>query len=209
VTIQGFLGFLEQDAANSDPERFRKDIQRIREATETMQQLLNELLELSRIGRLLNPSQEMAFADLVQEALERVAGAILERGVQVTVASPLPWVYGDRSRLVEVVQNLVDNAIKFMGNQPKPQIEIGVKHKRDETIFFVADNGIGVAPQYHEKIFGLFERLNSTIEGTGVGLALAKRIIEVHGGRIWVESEGQGKGSTFYFTIPQAQGGTL
>jgi PAS domain S-box-containing protein len=208
VTIQGFLGFLEQDAANSDPERFRKDIQRIREATETMQQLLNELLELSRIGRLLNPSQEMAFADLVQETLGRVAGAILERGVQVTVASPLPWVYGDRSRLVEVVQNLVDNAIKFMGNQPSPQIEIGVKQQGDETLFYVADNGIGIAPQYHEKIFGLFERLDSTIEGTGVGLALAKRIIEVHGGRIWVESEGQGNGSIFYFTVPQAPGGT-
>ncbi|MBN2115856.1 MAG: PAS domain S-box protein [Anaerolineales bacterium] len=209
VTIRGFLGFLEQDAANRDLERFREDIQHIREATETMQQLLNELLELSRIGRLLNPSQEMAFADLVQEALERVAGAIAERGVQVTVASPLPWVYGDRSRLMEVVQNLVDNAIKFMGNQPEPQVKIGVKQQGDETMFFVADNGIGIAPQYYEKIFELFERLDPTIEGTGVGLALVKRIIEVHGGRIWVESEGQGKGSTFYFTLPQAPGGTL
>jgi signal transduction histidine kinase len=116
---------------------------------------------------------------------------------------------GDQPRLVEVVQNLVDNAIKFMGNQPKPQIEIGVKQQGDETIFYVADNGIGIALQYQEKIFGLFERLDPTIEGTGVGLALVKRIIEVHGGRIWVESDGPGQGSTFYFTLSHTSGGTL
>jgi PAS domain S-box-containing protein len=208
VTVRGFLGFLEQDAANGDLERLRKDMQRIREATDTMQQLLNDLLELSRIGRMMNPPQELAFAALVQDALERLASPLTERGVQVTVASPLPQVYGDRPRLVEVVQNLVENAIKFCGDQPEPRITIGSKHLRDDVVFFVADNGIGIAPQYHEKIFGLFERLDPTIEGTGVGLALVKRIIEAHGGRIWVESEGQGQGSTFYFTLPPAQGGT-
>jgi PAS domain S-box-containing protein len=209
VTVRGFLGFLEQDAANGDLERLRKDMQRIREATDTMQQLLNDLLELSRIGRVMNPPQELAFADLVQDALERLASPIVERGLQVTVASPLPRVYGDRPRLVEVLQNLVENAIKFCGDQPEPRITIGSKHLGDEVVFSVADNGIGIAPQYHEKIFGLFERLDPTIEGTGVGLALVKRIIEVHGGRIWVESEGQGQGSTFYFTLPQPEGGTI
>jgi PAS domain S-box-containing protein len=209
VTIRGFLGFLEQDATKGDLERLRKDMQRIREATDTMHQLLNQLLELSRIGRLINPPQKVAFGDIVQDALARVASRIAERNVQVTVTSPLPQVYGDRPRLVEVVQNLVENAIKFMGDQPAPRLDIGMQPRGQEMVWYVADNGIGIDPRYQEKVFGLFERLDPTIEGTGVGLAIVKRIIEVHGGRIGVESEGLGRGSTFYFTLPPAPGGTL
>lgn len=203
VTITGFLGFLEQDAVKGNLERLRGDIQRIGEAANTMQQLLNELLELSRIGRLMNSPQKVAFESLVQDALARVAGPIAERDVRIRVMPLLPRVYGDRMRLVEVIQNLLDNAVKFLGEQPQPQIDIGVTIRNDEIIFYVADNGIGIEPQYHNKIFGLFERLDPAVEGTGVGLALVKRIIEAHGGRIWVESEG-GKGATFYFTLPFA-----
>ncbi|NJN79528.1 MAG: GHKL domain-containing protein [Anaerolineales bacterium] len=107
-------------------------------------------------------------------------------------------------RLVEVVQNLVDNAAKFMGNQFNPKIEIGFKEDESESIFFVRDNGIGIDSNYHEKIFELFNKLNPDAEGTGIGLALVKRIIEVHGGKIWVESE-VGKGATFYFTLTNAE----
>jgi signal transduction histidine kinase len=110
-------------------------------------------------------------------------------------------VYGDRTRLTEVIQNLVDNAIKFMGNQPKPQVTIGaVTNKANETIFFVRDNGIGIEKPYHERVFTLFNKLNTDTEGTGIGLTLVKRIVEVHKGRIWIESE-LGKGTTFYFTL--------
>jgi signal transduction histidine kinase len=207
ITIRGFLGYLTQDALSGNVERLQADIARITDATDTMQDLLNDLLELSRIGRLMNPPEAAPFEAIVREALKRVEGRLTACEVQVEIAPGLPMISGDQPRLVEVVQNLVDNAIKFMGNQPKPQIKIGVKQQGDETLFFVADNGIGIVPQYHEKIFGLFERLDPMIEGTGVGLALVKRIIEVHGGRIWVESEGQGNGSTFYFTVPQAPGG--
>jgi signal transduction histidine kinase len=114
-------------------------------------------------------------------------------------------VHGDRIRLIEVIQNLVDNAVKYMGDQPEPHIHIGT-HGRDGTgypIFFVKDNGMGIDQGYHQKVFGLFEKLNPQSEGTGIGLALIKRIIEVHGGRIWVESAGLGQGSTFYFTLPE------
>jgi signal transduction histidine kinase len=203
VTLKGFLGFLEQDAMNADIERLQKDIQRIREATDTMHQLLNDLLELSRIGRLVNPSQQIAFDEVARGAVERVAGQITERGVQVNIAPNLPLVYGDRPRLIEVLQNLIDNAVKFMGDQPHPVIEIGMEPREDEPIFFVADNGVGIDPRYHEKVFGLFERLDQFVDGTGIGLALVKRIVELHGGHIWVESKGQGHGSTFYFTLPQ------
>jgi signal transduction histidine kinase len=111
-------------------------------------------------------------------------------------------VYVDRARLVEVLQNLVDNAAKFMGDQPEPLIEIGMRTGNKPPIFLVRDNGLGIDPHYHDKVFGLFDKLDPKSEGTGIGLALVKRIIEVHGGRIWVESAGLGHGSTFCFTLP-------
>jgi signal transduction histidine kinase len=96
----------------------------------------------------------------------------------------------------------VDNAAKFMGEQPAPRIEIGMREAGGQPVFCVADNGIGIDPAYHEKVFGLFDKLDPKSEGTGIGLALVKRILEVHGGRIWVESEGLGKGAAFCFTLP-------
>jgi signal transduction histidine kinase len=100
------------------------------------------------------------------------------------------------------MQNLLDNAAKFMGDQPEPRIEIGQRGtEQGKPIFYVKDNGMGVAPEYHERIFGLFNKLDARSEGTGVGLALVQRIVEVHQGRIWIESE-LGQGSTFLFTLP-------
>jgi signal transduction histidine kinase len=101
-----------------------------------------------------------------------------------------------------VSENLIDHAIKYTEDQTNPVTEIGIRNQMDESIFYVKDNGMGIEIRYHTRIFGLFEKLNPIIEGTGIGLALVKRIIETHGGKIWVESEGQGKGSTFCFTIP-------
>jgi signal transduction histidine kinase len=118
----------------------------------------------------------------------------------VEITPGLPAVYGDRARLVEVVQNLIDNACKFMGEQPHPQIEIGARQADGEMVFYVRDNGIGIEPRYHEQIFGLFDKLDPTSEGVGIGLALVKRVVETHGGSVWIESE-VGAGSTFCFTL--------
>jgi signal transduction histidine kinase len=202
ITISGFVGLLETDAKSGNTEKFKSDLQRINEAAEKMRRLLNELLELSRIGRLVNPPSDTPFAKIAEEALSLTRGRLMAGDIKVIVEKDLPIVQGDRPRLVEVLQNLIDNAAKFMGDQPTPRIEIGARKQNDEHIFFVKDNGIGVPPALHEKIFGLFDKLDPKSEGTGIGLALAKRIVEVHGGRIWVESEGQGKGSMFCFTLP-------
>ena len=204
ITIKGFLGFLREDAEKGDLARLTKDVDRISDAGDKMQVLLNELLELSRVGRFVNPSEVIPFNELVSEARQLVQGRIQARGVQVDIHPNLPDIYGDRQRLVEVLQNLIDNAVKFMGNQAAPRIEIG-RHEfgaDGKPIFFVRDNGIGIAPEYHERIFGLFNKLDAQAEGTGAGLAIVKRIIEVHGGRIWIESEA-GKGATFFFSLPQ------
>lgn len=203
VTISGFIGFLERDYEKKDFSKFSDSIERIKNAADKMQALLNDLLELSRIGRIMNPPVEVPFEQIVQEALELLHGSIQAKGVKVEIESDLPTIYGDRLRLVEVVQNLVENAIKFMGNQPNPCIQIGTwgQDAENMSIFYVQDNGQGIDPQYSERIFGLFNKLDAKAEGTGIGLTIVKRIIEFHKGRIWVESE-EGKGSTFYFTLP-------
>jgi signal transduction histidine kinase len=205
VTINGFLGYLKGDAASGNSERVELDIQRIQDAVDKMHLLLRELLELSRIGRIMNPAEDIPFGDLVREVLEIVHGRLEERGVTVLTQPDLPAVHGDRQRLIEVLQNLVDNAAKYTGKQVAPRIEIGQYGEEDEDklIFHVRDNGMGIPREHHERIFGLFDKLDPKSDGTGVGLALVKRIIEVHGGRVWVESEA-GMGSTFYFTIPRA-----
>ena len=202
ITIKGFLGLLEQDAAAGDMDKMKSDATRISDAVDKMQQLLQELLELSRIGRLMNPPEEVLLDELVRDAVDMVAGRLAERGVRVEIAPNLPVVYGDCIRLREVLENLVDNAVKFMGDQSEPCVEIGARRDGEETVFYVRDNGIGIEPRYHEKVFELFDKLEPQTEGTGVGLAIVKRIVEVHGGRIWVESEGTGQGSTFCFTLP-------
>ncbi|MCC6569520.1 MAG: PAS domain S-box protein [Anaerolineales bacterium] len=206
ITIKGFLGFLSEDARSGNAERLEGDINRIGSATDKMHKLLDDLLELSRIGRMMNDSVEIDFTDLVLVARDILHRRFEERRVNVIMTAAFPKVYGDRQRLLEVAQNLLDNAAKFMGDQPQPIIEVGQINSSNEgfATFYIRDNGIGIAPQYHERIFGLFNRLNPNIEGTGVGLALAKRIVEFHGGRIWVESR-VGEGATFYFTLPQAR----
>ncbi len=204
ITIGGFVGFLERDALAGNVERMQADITRINDAVARMQRLLGELLELSRIGRKMNPPEAIAFEVIVREAVALVQGRIATGGVEVEIAPSLPTVYGDRTRLVEAVQNLVDNAVKFMGDQPQPRVAVGARQDGEQFVFYVSDNGMGIAPQYQDKVFGLFEKLDPNSEGTGIGLAIVKRIIETHGGKIWAESEGAGQGSTFCFTLPQS-----
>ena len=201
VTINGYLGYIEEDARSGNLKRLMRDTRRIQDATNKMHALLTELLELSRIGRVMNAAEDVPFADIVKDALEITRGQLESRRVTIRIQPDLPTIHGDRQRLIEVLQNLLDNAAKYMGAQPEPQIEIGQYGEVDgKSIFFVKDNGTGIAPEYHERVFGLFNKLDSSSDGTGIGLALVKRIIEVHEGRIWVESE-LGKGSTFYFTL--------
>jgi signal transduction histidine kinase len=147
---------------------------------------------------------EFSFQNLVQEVLHAVAGPIAARGVEVQVSARDVTLFGDRPRLVEIWQNLVENAVKFMGEHAAPRLEIGLERQGLDTVFFVCDNGIGIDPHYQGKIFGIFEKLDARSEGTGIGLALIKRIVELYEGTIWVESAGEGQGACFRFTLPGA-----
>ena len=201
VTIEGFLGLLDGDLDDPDAARRREDIRTIHKATERMKRLLDEIIELSRAGRVIDPHDGVALGELAEAAVAQAAGPLRERGIDVVIARDMPTVRCDRVRMLEVLQNLVENAVKYMGDQAEPRITIGAREDEGVTVITVADNGIGIDPRYHEKIFELFDQLDPSREGTGLGLALVKRIVSVHGGRVWVESEGEGRGATFCFTL--------
>jgi PAS domain S-box-containing protein len=202
ITIKGYIGMLSEDLLEMDTHAVQSDLSRISLAADKMGSLLDDLLELSRIGRMVNPPESVSLVELAKEVLEILEGRLKGNGVNVKLSSDLPVVFSDRTRLFEVLQNLIENAVKYLGDEPRPRIVIGARHDGNETVCYVRDNGIGIEPRFHDKIFGLFDQLDPKVEGTGIGLALVKRIVEVLGGRIWVESEGKGCGSTFCFTVP-------
>ena len=202
VTIKNYVGSIGRDLQNGNYERAREDISRVLNGTDKMQETIRDLLELSRIGRIISPSEEIDSNQLIQDALTRADALIRSKNISLKVASNLPNIRGDRIRLREVLENLISNAAKYMGGITYPLIEIGAREQETEVIIYVKDNGIGIDPRYHTRIFNLFEKLDPSIDGTGIGLALVKRIVEYHGGRVWVESNGLGEGSTFYFTLP-------
>lgn len=202
ITIRGFLGYVREAAEVGNMARLDRDLRRIVDATERMQTLLADLLELSRVGRVTSQPELIATHTLVTDVVELLHGRLQSVHAQVTIMENLPPIYGESKRIFEVFQNLIDNAAKFMGDQPAPHIEVGVRgEKNGMPVFFVRDNGMGVAREYQDQIFGLFNKLDVSREGTGVGLALVKRIVEFHKGRIWVESD-HGRGATFLFTLP-------
>jgi len=202
ITIKGFLGMLIDDAKNGKFDRMEKDISRISNAADKMQSLLDDLLQLSRIGRIVNPSTEFSMTEIVKDTTDLLQGIIKQKNIKISIQEGMPIVVADKARISEVFQNLIENAIKYSNpEQKEPLIEIGCKLIEEKVHYYVKDNGIGIKKEYHQKIFELFEKLDSNSEGTGIGLAFVKRIIELHRGKIWVESDGVGKGSTFFFYL--------
>jgi signal transduction histidine kinase len=172
------------------------------DAASRMRDLINDLLSYSRVGTRAQPFTEFETGPLVEEAISNLQIMIKKNNARIKV-DPMPRITGDRLQFLQLFQNLISNAIKFRGKDP-PQVEISAKKQDTEWLFSVKDNGIGIEPQYKERIFLIFQRLHSQKDysGTGIGLAVCKKVVDRHGGKIWVESE-PGKGSTFFFTIPE------
>lgn len=202
VTVKGFIGLLRQDLTEGDSERIEKDIVQISNAADKMASLLNDLLELSRIGRITDTPQNVPLSELFAEVVNLIQGQIKQSNANVHVQPNMPSIFADRQRLFEVAQNLIDNALKFKQGECDPEITVTATRNDEFVTCCVADNGIGIDPKYQDRIFGLFDRLDQSVEGNGVGLALVKRIIEVHNGHITVKSKGDGDGAEFCFALP-------
>jgi PAS domain S-box-containing protein len=170
-----------------------------------MQKMINDLLSYSRVGTRGKPFEAVGCTAILNQALTNLRMVIEETGAMIT-QDPLPTVMGEESQLVQLFQNLIDNAIKFRREEP-PRIHISAEDRGNDWFFSIKDNGIGIDPQYNERIFIIFQRLHRREEypGTGIGLTICKKIVERHGGRVWVDSQ-PGNGSTFYFTIPKTGG---
>jgi len=171
------------------------------DGTKRMQSLINDLLAYSRLGTQGKDFEPIDCTAVLNQAMANLQAMIKETKAVISHNS-LPTIKADNSQLVQLFQNLISNAVKFHGQEP-PRIHVSAEQKEAGCVFSVGDNGIGIAPEYVNRIFVIFQRLHGQAEysGTGIGLAICKKIVEGHCGRIWVESE-SGKGATFYFTIP-------
>jgi light-regulated signal transduction histidine kinase (bacteriophytochrome) len=200
--IAGLTQLLQRRYQGQLDSRADEYIEHIVDGTQRMQTLINDLLAYSRVGRRGEAIASTEAETAVKAALKNLNAAILEDGATIT-NDRLPKVKADPTQLTQLFQNLIGNAIKFRSEYP-PQIHICAVEAGDFWQFSVRDNGIGIEPQYYERIFQVFQRLHSRREykGTGIGLAICKKIIERHGGKIWIESQ-EGQGSTFYFTLPK------
>jgi signal transduction histidine kinase len=204
VAIQGYANMLLKELGDELNEESKFYLKRIIINTESMQDLISDLLEYSRIGRTIQLYEEINIKELVKEISEEFKRR--NEKVKFVIQEALPNIYGEKNRIAQIFSNLIDNAIKYMGDQPQPIIEIGYKDLDDKWEFYVKDNGIGIAEEYHSRLFQLFERIpderTKNVKGTGIGLAIVKKIVELHNGEVGVESK-LGEGSRFYFTIPK------
>jgi light-regulated signal transduction histidine kinase (bacteriophytochrome) len=199
--VAGMTQLLQKKYQGQLDERADEYIGHTVEAANRMQALISDLLEYSRVDRRGKPFELVHTGDCLRSALRNLDVSIRESGASIQ-ADELPTLLADATQMIQLFQNLIGNSIKFRGGK-EPQIHIGVVRLADAWQFSVRDNGIGIESHYFERIFQVFQRLHTRREyaGTGIGLSLCKKIVERHGGRIWVESE-SGQGSTFYFTIP-------
>ena len=199
--ITSYLQLLQRRYQGNLDEKADKYIHFAIDGAARMQNLIIDLLEYSRVSTGNNELEIIDCEFILNQVLSDLKAVIKENNAIIS-HDPLPEVMADPTQMVQVFQNLILNGIKFHGEEA-PKIHIAAEKKAIEWVFSVQDNGIGIDPQYSERIFEIFKRLNSREKypGTGIGLAICKRIVERHGGRIWVESE-LGKGSTFYFTLP-------
>ena len=199
-TIIAFSRLLRKDLGDSLPEQAGKDLAFLTDAAKRMQKLIQDLLALSRTGRVAKKREKVSLDECVDRALEALAMRVKETGAQIT-RDKLPEVWGDSTLLRELYQNLIGNALKFSGDQ-RPIIQLTFEESDGDQIFGVKDNGIGIEPKYAQQIFRPFRRLHgrAEYEGSGIGLAICRRIVERHRGKIWVDSE-PGKGAHFRFMI--------
>jgi len=202
--VSGYMQLLVRRYKDKLPQDAQEFIAYAVDGVQRMQRLINDLLTYSRVETRQRPLTPVSLTEALREAITNLQMAVAESQA-VIVHDPLPTVLGDAAQLMQVFQNLIGNAIKFRTPQAAPHVRISARRVGTEWTISVSDNGIGIDPQYADRIFVIFQRLHTTSEypGTGIGLAICKKIVERHMGRMWVESQA-GRGATFLFTLPGA-----
>ncbi len=206
--VASYVQLLAHKYGNRLDEEADTYIQQAVDGAKRMQALIHDLLAYSRVSNQKRSFDRVDFEEALAEALRNLEAGVREAGAQIT-HDPMPTVVGDYAQFLQLFQNLIGNSLKFRGNKP-PLIHVGAVQKGQEWLFSVKDNGIGIDPQYADKIFEIFRRLHTRSEypGTGIGLAICRKVVSHHGGRIWVESK-EGEGASFYWTLPVAKGASL
>ena len=203
VSIQGMASLFMEKYGNQLEEKGKHYIERVIANANYMEELIIGLLTLSRVGGKQTATKNGRPAEVLHQILEIHKERFAGKKIEVVLAQGIPDFFFDQTQLTQVFENLISNAAKFMGDQPHPRIEIGGKELNEGVEFYVKDNGIGIDPAYHEKVFSIFQRLKEVdVEGTGVGLSIVKKIIDLAGGKIWIESK-KGEGTTFFFLLPR------
>ena len=207
--IHGFADLLLKRMKDRLDPRELHYVERIQAGAKRMAEMVNDLLEYSRIERVTHPFGDVPMGDVLAQSLKDIRDVVRKTHTGIDIEKPLPVVWADRVRMGQVWTNLLTNAIKYAKDGVAPKIAIRWSETPQEFVFMVQDNGIGIAPEFHARVFGLFHRLHTdeAYEGTGVGLAIVKRIVDFCKGRIWIESA-EGHGSTFFFTVPKKTGPT-
>jgi len=203
LSIERFSYELQEDIQNQNMENVQEDIQLLQSGVRKMRLLVDRTLEYSRAGYLVKPTENIPFSKIVEEVIADFAEQLSSIGATVSLADGFPMVFVDRMRMVQLLNNLIQNSIKYRDKTVPLRIEIGYQPSEDEVIFFVRDNGSGIDAGETEKVFDLFYQGTADGEGSGAGLAIVKRIIEAHGGRVWAEQGQAGKGTTICFALPQ------
>lgn len=203
VTCVGFMGFLREDLEAGRYEKLGQSIDRLDRAIGRMKESIDDLLELSRIGRVKHDPQQIDVAAVLEQLKQDLAPRLEEACCTIEIQNDLPPVYADAKRIYELFENLLTNAVKYGCDGDDARITVGASRADGEIRYVIADNGPGIAPKYHDRVFQLFHRLDQSKDGTGVGLAIVRRIMEIHGGRVWIVSEA-GQGAAFWIAFPDS-----
>ncbi len=207
LTISGYCQILQEECGEQFAEGTGEYLGNIVAAVTRMDRLIEDLLDYSRLGRSVEPLGPVDLESVLAQAKANLEAAIHSSEAQIR-QDPLPEIQGNQTQLVQLFQNLIGNAIKFRG-EAKPTVQVSVSRTEDHWRFTIEDNGIGIEPKHFDRVFQVFQRLHGkTYSGTGIGLAVCKKIVEQHGGTIWVESE-PGQGATFHFTLRNEVGNSF
>lgn len=209
ISIQGFVTALNEDFANKLPEDAQFYLERITKNTTQIKSMIQEVLEYSRIGRITQEKKILNLKEIIDDCLTQFLTQIENAYFKLTFKGEFPEIYAEENRMLQLFGNLIGNSVKYIGDQLEPYIEFGVHEIGSKFVtVYLKDNGIGIPEESRDKVFNIFSRAADSrvqkIEGTGIGLAHVKKIIETHGGSIWLESE-EGKGTTMFFELPLAK----